>query len=56
MPSSTNSKYGREQRRKRNLLAKELQRKRWRQRLKDKNYKKLKAKLIEEYDDDSHTD
>jgi hypothetical protein len=33
---------------KRNLLAKELERKRWRQRIKDKDYKKQKVQEIED--------
>lgn len=54
MPSPAN-KERREKRLKRNLLAKELQRRRWRQRRIDKNYKRQKIKE-RSFIDDTYSD
>ena len=56
MPSSLKRKMRREKRIKRNLIAKELGRKRWRQRIVDKDYKKRKVKEIEESYNDLYSD
>lgn len=55
MPSSPKKKMKREKRIRRNLMAKELSLKRWRQRVKDKDHKKIKEKeIIESFNDDSY--
>ena len=46
--NSPNTRERRQAKIKRNLIAKELQRKRWRQRIKDKDYKLKKIKEIED--------